>query len=120
MSGALGEVARNGRLAWLIGYSAVVFMLLRATIYLYQPYLARARARPDRDRPVVRRRLRRRVVVAYRTHLLRRRFGDEVLLWALLGALAISFLGLAGAAQRPVDARRCCSCRRSRTASTRR
>ena len=40
-------------------------------------------------------------LVAYRTHLLRRRFGDELLLWALLGALAISFLGLAGAAAGP-------------------
>ncbi|MGN6108322.1 MAG: MFS transporter, partial [Kofleriaceae bacterium] len=39
MSGALAEVARNGRLAWLIGYSAVAFALLRATIYVYQPYL---------------------------------------------------------------------------------
>src|SRR5262249_58217139 len=28
MTAAIGEVTRNGRLAWLVGYSAVVFALL--------------------------------------------------------------------------------------------
>ncbi|MDB4962026.1 MAG: major facilitator superfamily 1 [Myxococcales bacterium] len=36
---ALSHVGKNPRLAWIVGYSAVVFVLLRATIYLYQPYL---------------------------------------------------------------------------------
>ena len=39
MRTALVEVATSGRLAWIIGYSAVAFVLLRATIYLYQPLL---------------------------------------------------------------------------------
>ncbi len=101
MSSALGEVGRNSRLAWLIGYSAVTFMLLRATIYVYQPYL---HARGLGPIPIGVLFAGVYVVasfVAYRTHILRRRFGDEILLWTLLGALAISFLGLAGAAQGP-------------------
>jgi hypothetical protein len=101
MTGALGEVSRNGRLAWLIGYSAVVFMLLRATIYVYQPYL-HARGIGTIGIGVLFAGVY--VVasaVAYRTHLLRRRFGDEVLIWGLLAALSISFIGLAGAAQGP-------------------
>ena len=94
---AIGEVAKNPRLAWMVGYSAVVFVLLRATTYLYQPYLY------DRGLGTV-------AIgmlfagsyvvaslVAYRTHHLRRRFGDETLLWTLLGVLAVSFVGLAGA-----------------------
>jgi MFS family permease len=101
MGAAVGEVTRNGRLLWLIGYSAVVFMLLRATIYVYQPYLH------SRGLGTVEIGLLFAGVyvvasfVAYRTHILRRRFGDEVLLWGLLAALAVSFLGLAGAAHGP-------------------
>jgi MFS family permease len=101
MAAAITEVARNGRLAWLVGYSAVVFVLLRATIYVYQPYLE--------DRGIgatgigllyggvysVA------AVCAYRTHQLRRRFGDDMLLWGLLAALTASFVGLAGAGRGP-------------------
>ena len=101
MRAAVREVTSNGRLMWLIGYSAVVFMLLRATIYVYQPYLeARGVGRIETGLVfagvyVVA------SAVAYRTHLLRRRFGDELLIWSLLGALAVSFIGLAGAAHGP-------------------
>lgn len=101
MRSALGEVTRNPRLAWMVGYSAVVFALLRATEYIYQPYL------DDRGFG--------RVaigglfaasylvasLVAYRTHRLRRRLGDDLLLWAVLAVLAVSFLGLAGAGRGP-------------------
>jgi sugar phosphate permease len=101
MRAALRDVTRNRRLAWLIGYSAVVFMLIRATMYVYQPYL------DDRGLGLMEIGLVYAginaigAIVAYRTHVLRRRIGDEQLLWALLGALAISFIGLAGAAQGP-------------------
>ncbi len=101
MSGALVEVARNGRLAWLVGYSAVVFVLLRATVYVYQPYLdSRGFDAIDigmlfAGAYVIA------SLVASRTHLLRRRFGDELLRWGLLAALAASFLGLAVAARGP-------------------
>jgi MFS family permease len=101
MSSALGEVGRNSRLAWLIGYSAVTFMLLRATIYVYQPYLHARGLGPIAIGVLFAGVYVVASFVAYRTHILRRRFGDELLLWTLLGALAVSFLGLAGAAQGP-------------------
>ena len=89
---ALRVVGRNGRLLWLVGYSAVVFALLRATVYLYQPYLQ------ARGFAVVEIGLLFAAVyvlaslVAYRTYALRHRLGDELLLWLLLGGLAASFL----------------------------
>jgi hypothetical protein len=101
MRGAVREVTSNGRLAWLIGYSAVVFMLLRATIYIYQPYLEERGLGPSAIGLLFAGVYVVAATVAYRTHLLRRRFGDEILLWALLGALAVSFIGLAGAANGP-------------------
>jgi MFS family permease len=101
MSAAVRDVATNGRLIWLFGYSAVVFMLLRATVYLYQPYLQQRGLGPIGIGLLFAGVYVVAALVAYRTHLLRRRVGDEVLLWALLAALAISFLGLAGAANGP-------------------
>ncbi len=101
MAAALREVAGNPRLVWLIGYSAVVFVLLRATIYLYQPYLHARGLGPIGIGLLFAGVYIVAALVAYRTHLLRRRVGDEWLLWALLAALAVSFLGLAGAANGP-------------------
>jgi hypothetical protein len=101
MRAALDEVRANPRLAWMVGYSAVVFVLLRATIYLYQPYLKErglglvAIGLLFAGVYVVA------SVVAYRTYLLRRRFGDDLLLWLLLGMLATSFIGLAGVGNGP-------------------
>ncbi|MBA3392042.1 MAG: MFS transporter [Deltaproteobacteria bacterium] len=99
--GAIAEVARNGRLAWLVGYSAVVFALLRATIYVYQPYLA------ERGLGLVAIGLLFAGVylvasfVAFYTHQLRAWLGDDRLLWGLLGVLAASFVGLASAGSGP-------------------
>jgi len=98
---AVGEVGRNGRLAWLVGYSAVVFVLLRATIYIYQPYLAHRGLGVVGIGLVYAAGFVVAAAVASRTHVLRSRFGDDVLLWALLGTLAASFIGLAGAAPGP-------------------
>ena len=98
---AVREVTSNGRLAWLIGYSAVVFMLLRATIYVYQPYLEERGLGPGAIGLLFAGVYIVAATVAYRTHLLRRRFGDELLLWGLLGALAVSFIGLAGVVDGP-------------------
>ncbi len=101
VASALGAVTRNPRLAWIVGYSAVVFVLLRATVYLYQPYLE------ERGLGAVSIGLLFAGVyviaslVAYRTHQLRRRFGDEVMLWSVLAVLAVSFVGLAGAGRGP-------------------
>jgi MFS family permease len=101
MTAAVGEVTRNGRLAWLIGYSAVVFMLLRATVYLYQPYLQQRGLGPIAIGLLFAGVYIVAALVAYRTHHLRRRLGDDFLLWALLAGLACSFLGLAGASHGP-------------------
>jgi hypothetical protein len=101
MAAAIGEVTRNGRLAWLIGYSAVVFMLLRATVYLYQPYLQQRGLGPIAIGLLFAGVYVVAALVAYRTHHLRRRLGDDFLLWALLAGLACSFLGLAGASHGP-------------------
>lgn len=101
MRAAVRDVTGNGRLAWLIGYSAVVFMLLRATIYVYQPYLDERGLGPSAIGLLFSGVYIVAATVAYRTHLLRRRFGDELLLWVLLAALAVSFIGLAGVAHGP-------------------
>jgi MFS family permease len=98
---ALAEVTRSGRLLWLVGYSAVVFALLRATVYVYQPYLA------ERGLGTVEIGVLFAAVylvasfVAYRTHALRAHLGDERLVWGLLGVLAVSFVGLAAAGSGP-------------------
>jgi MFS family permease len=83
------------RLAWLIGYSAVVFVLLRATVYLYQPYLKGQGFSPGEIGLCYAAVYLVASVMAMRAHRLRRRLGDEALLWTLLGGLAVSFLVLA-------------------------
>jgi MFS family permease len=98
---ALAEVVRNGRLAWLVGYSAVVFALLRATIYVYQPYLAeRGLATLEIGLLFAGVNLVA-AVVAMRTYQLRAAFGDDRLLWGLLAVLGVSFVGLASAGAGP-------------------
>jgi MFS family permease len=91
---ALGEVGRNGRLLWLVAYSAVVFALLRATVYLYQPFLDGRGFRVSEIGLLFAGFYVVASIVAYRTHALRKRVGDELLVWSLLGGLAISFLFL--------------------------
>jgi MFS family permease len=95
--GALAEVGRNGRLVWIVAYSAVVFVLLRATVYVYQPYLEE-RGLDALDIGVLFAAVY--LVsagVAYRTHALRRQFGEDRLMWGILAVLVASFVGLAGA-----------------------
>jgi MFS family permease len=101
MVAALAEVIRNGRLLWLVGYSAVVFALLRATVYVYQPYLAERGLGTVEIGVLFAAGYLVASLVAYRTHLLRAHLGDERLLWGLLGVLAVSFVGLAAAGSGP-------------------
>jgi MFS family permease len=101
MRSAMSEVGRNPKLAWMVGYSAVVFALLRATEYIYQPYLDDRGLSPMAIGGVFAGVYVVASIVAYRTYQLRRRFGDEMLLWVLLAMLAGSFIGLAGAGNGP-------------------
>ena len=94
---AVTEVGVNGRLAWLVGYSAVMFLLLRATAYVYQPYLAECGLSTGAIGFVFAGGYLISALAANATHRLRARFGDEALLWGVLGALAVGFVGLAGA-----------------------
>ncbi len=95
MRAAGRDVLRSSRLKWIIGYSAVVFVLLRATVYLYQPYLAHQGFSPGETGLVFAGVYLLASFVASRGQALRRRFGDETLLWSLLGLLAVSFVLLA-------------------------
>jgi MFS family permease len=99
--GALSEVARNGRLAWLVGYSAVVFALVRATIYVYQPYLAERGLSTLEIGLLFAGVNLVAAIVALRTYQLRAAFGEDKLLWGLLAVLGISFIGLARAGAGP-------------------
>ncbi len=92
MLDALRDVARSARLAWLIGYSAVVFVLLTATKYLYQPYLEEHHFSLREIGLIFAGVHLVGAVVAYQSHALRRRLGDDALLWILLGTLAGSFI----------------------------
>jgi MFS family permease len=92
MRGAFADVFKNGRLAWIIGYSAVVFVLLRATIYLYQPYLNARHFSYSEIGFIFAAVYLTASFVAHRGHALRQRVGDEILLWVLLGGLALSFV----------------------------
>ncbi|MBA3821333.1 MAG: hypothetical protein H0X17_20790, partial [Deltaproteobacteria bacterium] len=83
------------------GYSAVVFALLRATIYVYQPYLAERGLGTLAIGLLFAGVYLIASLVAYRTYQLRARMGEDRLLWGLLAVLAVSFVGLAGAGNGP-------------------
>ena len=87
MRSAVSEVGKSPRLAWMVGYSAVVFALLRATEYIYQPYLDDRGFGPVAIGGLFAASYVVASVVAYRTYKLRRRLGDELLLWSLLAVL---------------------------------
>ena len=89
---ALAAVRGNPRLGWLVAYSAVVFTLLRATIYVYQPYLDQRGFGTIEIGLLFAGMYLFAALIAYRTHLLRTRYSEEQLLWGLLGVLAGSFL----------------------------
>jgi MFS family permease len=85
------DVWANPRLAWIVFYSAIVFVLLRATVYLYQPYLKARGFDPAETGIVFAGVYVAASLVAHRSYGLRRRFGDVALVWCLLGTLALSF-----------------------------
>jgi hypothetical protein len=92
MRRSLAEVARSRRLAWIMAYSAVVFVLLRATIYVYQPYLHSRGFGIAQTGFVFAGTYLLATAFAMRAAALRNWLGERTLLWALLGGLSVSFL----------------------------
>lgn len=92
MGRALGDLVKNRRLLWIMGYSAVAFTLLKVTIDLYQPYLD-SRGFSLTGRGFIFAGIHvLAALVATRASALRRRFGEDALVWGVMGMLAISFL----------------------------
>jgi MFS family permease len=94
MRAAVGDVARSGRLKWIIAYSAVAFVLLRATIYIYQPYLESAGYGIAATGLIFAGVYFVAAFVAHHADWLRRRLSEPTLLWGLLGTLVATFLVL--------------------------
>ncbi len=88
----LREVARRRSLVWTIACSALVFTLLRATTYIYQPFLDSAGFDVAGIGLVFAAVYLVSAVVSANTDALRRRFGESMLLGALLTALVTTFL----------------------------
>ena len=85
-------VASRRPLVWVIGYSSVVFVLLRATEHVYQPYL-RASGWSVAETGVIYAGVYLVAAgVAHNFAALRRWLSESVLLWALLGTLIVTFL----------------------------
>lgn len=92
MRSSLRDVRVSKKLAWIIAYSAVVFVLLRATVYLYQPYLDARGFGIAETGFIFAGVYLLASFVAHRGHALRRWLGEDTLVWGLLGTLAISFV----------------------------
>jgi MFS family permease len=92
MGASLREVASSRALGWIMAYSAVVFVLLRATEYLYQPYLEGRGFSIAETGFVFAGVCLVGSFVAHRGDALRQYFGETRLLWGLLGILAVSYL----------------------------
>ena len=92
MRGALRDVLHSRRLIWIIFYSGVVFVLLRATHYLYQPYLKAIGFGIAETGMVFCGVYLVAAIVAHNVDKLRRAVGEASLVWGLLAALAVSFV----------------------------
>ena len=92
MREALADLLRSKRLMWAIAYSAVVFVLLKATVYLYQPFLNERGFGIAETGFVFSGLYLVAAVTAFNTHTLRKWLGERTLVWGLLGALAVSFV----------------------------
>lgn len=92
MRRSVRDVLTSRQLAWVIAYSAVVFVLLRSTVVLYQPYLD-ARGFSTAEIGFVYAGVYFLAsFVARRADALRRWLGEETLIYGLLGSLSLSFI----------------------------
>jgi MFS family permease len=92
MRESLGDARRNKALLWVLVYSAVVFMLLKAIVYLYQPYLESHHFDYAEVGFIYAGLYLVATFVAHQANALRHAYGEDVLAWGLLGTLAASFL----------------------------
>lgn len=88
---ALADVRANRRLIWLLGCSAVAFVLVLAGRYLYQPLLVARGLTPLTIGAILAAAHVLAGVVAWNGARLRRRLSEEHLLWSVLAMLALSF-----------------------------
>jgi hypothetical protein len=92
MGQSLGQVARSRMLAWVIGYSAIVFVLVRSGEYLYQPYLDERGFSVSEIGFTFAGLSLLASFAAHRGDALRRLFGEDTLVYGLLALLSLSFL----------------------------
>lgn len=85
------RAARRGPLLWTIAYSAIVFVLLRATVYIYQPYLNAAGFSIAQTGLVYAAVYLVAAAVAHHFDLLRRQISEATMVWTLLGTLVVTF-----------------------------
>lgn len=92
MGQSIRRVARSRMLAWVIGYSAIVFVLVRSGEYLYQPYLDERGFSVSEIGFTYAGLSLLASLTAHRVDGLRKLLGEEVLIYGLLGLLSLSFL----------------------------
>ena len=92
MREAFRVVGRQRRLQWVIAYSAIVFVLLRATLYIYQPYLKQAGFGIAATGFIFAGVYALAAVVSHHANDLRQRVSSTTLLWWLGGTLVATFL----------------------------
>ena len=94
MRASLRDVITSRRLVWIIGYATVVFVLLRSTVVLYQPYLDSRGFSLAEIGLVYAASYLVAAVAARRFVAVRRWLGEEQLAYGILAALVVSFLML--------------------------
>jgi hypothetical protein len=92
MREAIGDVRRSTRLLWVMGLSALLFVLIKFTNYLYQPYLDSRGYGLVATGFVFAGVYLLAAFVAFRGRPIRDAVGEAVLTWSVLGGLAASFL----------------------------
>lgn len=91
MTTSVRQVVRSRRVAWIIAYSALVFVLVRSTEYLYQPYLDQRGFAVSEIGFIFAGLYLLASFVSHRVDALRRWLGEEALVYGLMGMLAGSF-----------------------------
>lgn len=92
MGRSLRDVAKKRMLAWVVAYSAIVFVLVRSGEYLYQPYLdGRGFSVSEIGFTFAGLSLLA-SFMAHRVDALRRLLGEDTLVYGLLALLSLSFL----------------------------